>query len=360
MKRRINTLLCLTLAITLILGALSSCTKPKSETVFSYGEASINENLYFYELARMKVQALQEYSGASVDIPSLWSQVMTEGVTFDDYIYAQCQFNIGTLLYFADYALSHGGELTKDEKKEIKKSADGLVESFGTKGALNKHLEAYNINYDMYIDYLELYALSNKGLSLAYGEGGERAISYEEVKKYYEENFVTVKHIAIGTEFAGTNEDGSYVYYTDEEKAEKRRLISEIETALKSGESFDDYVPKSEDGFSKTYPNGYTITKGVLDITMQGYENVAMGLEVGEWDTFELEGTSFYFIKRVELLESDLQNCAQSIVMTLRQLDMASAVIEHYDELYMNQEIIDNYNIAMIPVLNIAMIPVLK
>lgn len=339
------------LAIALTLGVLTSCAKPKSETVFSYGDASMNENLYFYELAMMKTQALQEYSGGSVDIPALWSQVMTEGVTVGDFIYAQCQLNISTVLYYADYALNHGGELTKDEKKEIKKSADELVESFGTKGALNKYLEGYNIDYDMYIDYLELYALYNKGLGLAYGEGGERAISYEEVKEYYEKNFVTVKHIAIGTEFAGTNEDGSYVYYTDEEKAEKRRLISEIETALGSGEPFENYLSKGEDGFAKDYPNGYTITKGVLDTAMQGYENVALGLEVGAWDTFELEGTSFYFIKRVELLESDLQNCAQSIVTTLMQLDMGAAVIENYDNLYMNQEIIDNYDIAMIPVL---------
>ena len=331
---------------------LSSCASDESETVFAYGEASMNENLYFYELAMMKTQLLQEYSGGSIDIPALWAQDIGEGSTFDDYAYAQCQMNIATVLFFADYAMKHGGEITSEEKKSIDASIDNIVNEFGSKAAVNKYLETYSIDLKMYREYLELYALYNKGISLAFSETGEYAIPVEDMQKYYKNNFVTVKYIAIGTEYAGTDEEGNFIYYTDEEKQKKLDLIDEIIEGLEGGASFDDYYPLSEDGSSKNYPDGYTITSGVLDASMQGFERVAFSLAEGEWDTFELEDTSTYIIKRVPLLESDFQNCVTNIMNKLVQVRMAEVVIENFDSFTMNQDIIDSYNMAMVPVLS--------
>lgn len=346
MKKRIFALI-----LVLIL-SLSSCSSVKSETVFAYGDAVMNENLYFYELAMMKTQLLQEYSGATTDVPALWASEIGENVTFDDYAYAQCQMNIATVLFFADYAMQNGGALTNEDKKTIDTAIDDIISEMGSKAAVNKYLEAYTINLDMYKDYLELYALYNKGITLAYSENGEYAIDRADMEEYFRNNFVTVKHIAIGTEYAGTDEDGNFVYYTEEEKKEKREIIDSITDALAKGEDFDKFYSLSEDKSSETYPDGYTITKGVLDTSMQGYENVAFSLEEGEWDTFELEGTSVYIIKRVPLLESDFMNCANSILNTLVQVDMAETVIENYDNFIMNQDIIDNYNMAMVPVVS--------
>ena len=341
----------LILILSMVLIAFASCSRKKGETVFAYGEASFNENLYFYELAMMKTQLLQEYSGASTDIPLLWSQSIGGDATFDDYAYAQCQMNISTVLFFADYAMKHGAELTAEDKKTIDTAIDDIINQFGSKAAVNKYLETFTIDLKMYREYLELYSMYNKGVSLAFSETGDYAITYEEMHDYYEENFVTVKHIAIGTEYAGADESGNFIYYTDEEKKAKRDHIDEILTALENGEDFDKYYALSEDNQKETYPDGYTITKGVLDETMKGYENLAFSLAEGEWDTFELEGTSVYIVKRVPLLESDFNNCASTIMSTIAQKKMAEAVLENYDNLVMNQNIIDSYNMAMIPVL---------
>ena len=347
MKRYIALLLILAMALL----TFASCSGEKSETVFAYGDASLNENLYFYELAMMKTELLQQYSGASTDIPALWAQSIGDNVTFDDYAYAQCQMNISTVLFFADYAMKHGGELTAEDKKTIDTAIDDIINEFGSKAAVNKYLETYTIDINMYREYLELYAMYNKGITLAFAETGDYAISYEEMYDYYEQNFVTVKHIAIGTEYAGADESGNFVYYTDEEKQAKRDHIAEILTALENGEDFDKYYALSEDKQSETYPDGYTITKGVLDETMRGYENLAFSLAEGEWDTFELEGTSVYIVKRVPLLEAHFNNCASTIMSTIAQKKMAEAVLENYENLVMNQDIIDSYNMSMIPVL---------
>ena len=339
------------IALVLLLAlALTSCSSVKSEIVFAYGDAQMNENLYFYELSMMKTQLLQEYSGASTDLPALWAMQLDENITFDDYSYAQCQMNIASVLFFADYALKNGG-LTKENKDTIDAAIDEIVAKFGSKAAVNKFLETYTINLDLYRDYLELYALYNNGVTKAYDTNGKYAISVEKMLDYYAKNFVTVKYIAIGTEYAGTDEDGNFIYYTEEEKKEKTGLVESIITALENGEDFDKYYSFSEDKSNVTYPNGYTITKGVLDTSMQGFENVAFSLEEGEWDTFELEGTGTYIIKRVPLLDSDFNNCANTILNTMVQIDMAERVIENYDGFTMNQTIIDNYNMAMVPVL---------
>lgn len=338
------------MALVLIASAFASCSSKKSEVVFAYGEASLNENLYFYELAMMKTQLLQEYTGASTDLPALWTQPIGEGITFDDYAYAQCQINISTVLFFADYAIKNGVELGSEDKKTIDNAIDDIVSKFGSKVAVNKYLETYTIDLKMYREYLELYALYNKGLSLAFSETGDYVIGYDEVHDYYEKNFVTVKHIAIGTEYAGTDEAGNFIYYTDEEKKEKRNTINEIMSALERGEDFDKYYSMSEDKQSENYPDGYTITQGVMGETMKGYETLALSLEVGEWDTFELEGTSVYIIKRVDLLEEHFNNCSSTIMSILAQKKMVEAVLDNHDNLVMNQDIIDSYFMAMIPV----------
>ncbi|MBE6700473.1 MAG: hypothetical protein E7582_01090 [Ruminococcaceae bacterium] len=351
MKKRTVVTLSLILILSLIMPTLSSCSKNTSPVVFAYGDAVMNENMYYFELAMMKSQIVEEYTGSTTDVPALWSQPLGEGLTFDDYIYAQCQLNICKVLYFADYALKNGGELTKEDKKVIDESLEKYLSNFGSKAAMNKYLETYNINYDMYREYLELYSLHSKGISLAYSDNGKRAITYEDMYEYYEKNFVSIKHIAIGTEYLGLDENGEYIYYTEEEKKEKRDLISNITASLEKGDDFDEYYKLSEDGFYETYPDGYTITKGVLDSKMSGYEEVALSLEIGETKTYELEGVCTYIIKRVPLLEKDFSNCRNTIHSTLMQIDMGSAVIENYDDFTMNQEIIDMYNMAMVPVL---------
>ena len=348
MKRRITALLCLLVIASVM---LTSCSSGRGETVMSYGDASINENIFIYMLALGKTQLLQNYSGATTDIPMLWAQSVGEGATFDDLSYLDQQLDMRVKLFFADYALQHGGKLTSEEKKELQTQMDGLVEQFGSKAALNKYLEVYTMNYDLLEEYYELEYLQSKGLSMAFSIDGEYEIPIEDAYTYYRNNFVTVKHIAIGTEYAGTDEDGNYIYFTEEEKAERKKLIDGITEALEKGEDWDKYAPLSEDKFNELNPDGYTITRGVLDRSMAGYEALAFSLKEVEWDTFELEGTSTYIVKRVPLLESDFENCYSNIMTNLIDAASTQAALDNDTSFVINEDIIDAYNMAMIPVL---------
>mgnify|MGYP003305312257 CR=1 FL=1 len=341
----------LILVLILLAVSLFSCKKDDSDIVFRYGEVEMSERMFFYELCSMKTEHLSENGITGKDVPELWSTVIAADTTYDKLIYAQCQANISSLVFFANYAKTHAGDLTDDEIKALRESADEVVAQMGSKKAFNNYLKTYGIDYDIFCEHLELWALYYKGVNLAYGEGGEFAFTEDEIMDYFKNNYVTVKHVAIGTELAGQDKDGNPIYYTEEEKAERQKKIEEIRTSLAAGEDFDKFYLESEDGQGTKYPDGYTITAGAMNAEMKGYESAAFELDVGEVTEWEKEGFAHYFIKRVDLLESDVENVESYIVSSLMQKDMLETVFEHYDEFYMNQDIINTYNMASVPVM---------
>jgi hypothetical protein len=339
-------------ALLMIIPLLFSCSDKESEAVFSYGSTVMSEKMFIYELCRYKSELLNTYGANGKDIPELWTTEIGEGATFDDFCYAQCQMNICSMLFFADYAKNHGGELSKDEEKAIDDKLGEIVATLGSKKAVNKYLENYGINYELYREYLELYELYSNGVELAYAEGGDMQITREEELEYYNNNFITVKHVAIGTDIAGTDQEGNYIYFTDDEKKVKQEKIEEIRQRIRDGEDFDVLYSESEDSQAELYPDGYTITEGVLSEEMDGYEKIAVSLEIGDVGEWEKEGFGHYFIKRVELLDKDFENCRNYILPILVEQDMARSIIENYDNFTMNQDIIDSYNIASVAVMS--------
>ena len=348
MKRRI--LVLFTACILIFTTVFVSCSKKESATVFSYGTVSMHEKMYIFELTMMKSELLSGYGVVGQDVPEFWTADMGGGITFDDWFYTQCQMNICALLYFADYANANGG-LTDDMQKGVDDSIDEIIEKMGSKKKVKAYLEDYGIDLDIYRDYLELYALYAKGVQLAYATGGIREIEKDRLLDYYEEKFITVKHVAVGTEIAGTDVEGNFVYYTDEEKAEKQQKIKDIRDKIASGADFDELYLTSEDKQAENYPDGYTLTSGVHTDDKKGYEEVALSLDIGEVGEWENEKFGHYFIKRVELNDADFQNCVNYIYPLVVEEDMMAAVLENYNEFFMDQDIIDSYNMASVPVL---------
>ena len=105
-------LLALAVVVLMMLTLTLSCKKQESEAVISYGSTVMNEKMYIYELSRYKSELLDSYGSTGVDIPEIWTTSIGEGATFDDFCYAQCQMNICSMLFFAEYVKTHGIELS--------------------------------------------------------------------------------------------------------------------------------------------------------------------------------------------------------------------------------------------------------
>lgn len=344
----------LTLALLLLIPFLFSCSEEKSEVAMRYGDAEFNERIFMYELSRYKIELLSSL-GFDKDVPELWQSSMGTGsngtvITWGDYFYQECLLNMRITLYFADYALKHGGDITATQKKNIDSQMDMLVEELGSKSAVNDLLEPYGIDYDLYREHMEITQLSVNGMQLAYSKGGERFISVDKEREYYRENFITVKHVTVGTEIAGTDQEGNYIYYTDDEKAEKQAKIEDIRKRIEAGEDFDTLCLESEDNFLETYPKGYTITEGALTGEKEGYGKAALLLDEGEITEWEMKGYGYYFIKRVELNEDDFEYCREYIYPILEKQDNVIAVAENAEGFEESADIISSYNLANAPV----------
>ncbi len=335
---------------------LFSCSEEKSESAIRYGEAEYDERLFMYELSRYKTEFLASLGIQGSDAPELWQTAMGTGsdgtvITIGDYIYQECLLNMRITLFFADYAKKHGGEITSAQKKELDAYMDNIVATLGSKSAVNSYLEEFGIDYDLYRKHLDINQLSVNGISLAYAKGGDRYITVDEERDYYRENFITVKHITIGTEIAGSDQEGNYIYYTDEEKAEKQAKIDDIRARIAAGEDFDVLCAESEDNFLETYPKGYTITEGALTGEKEGYGKAALLLDMGEVTEWKMEGFGYYFIKRVELNEDDFEYCREYIYPILEEQDKTVAVVENAENFVENVDIISSYTLANVPVM---------
>ena len=92
----------LLLVLILLAVSLFSCKKDDSDIVFRYGEVEMSERMFFYELCSMKTEHLSENGITGKDVPELWSTVIAADTTYDKLIYAQCQANISSLVFFAN------------------------------------------------------------------------------------------------------------------------------------------------------------------------------------------------------------------------------------------------------------------
>ncbi len=356
----IKKIIAVNLTILVLLISLFSCAGDDSEEVLRYGDAAISERMFMYELSYYKTQMMSDLGITEANFNNLMSIEITDSTggantshyTWGDLMYQECLANLRIKLFFADYALKNGGELTDEQKSAIDTQLDDVVAQLGSKGAVNKYLEKYGINYSMYREWLEMYQLYANGLTLAYSDGGGRAISFEEAYEFYQENYITVKHIAIGTEIAGTDENGNTVYFDDEEKEERRKVIDTVREQIEGGVDFDELYKESEDGQAELYPDGYTITQGAMDDEMKGYEETALSLEIGEVGEWENEGYGYYFIKRVELLKSDFYNCQSVFLPDLIELDKARAITENSESFEEKNDIINSYNLLAVSALS--------
>ena len=141
-----------------------------------------------------------------------------------------------------------------------------------------------------------------------FGENGVNAPSDEDIQKYYEENYITAKHILISTVDPASGETKR----TDEEaKKEAQSILDRI----KAGEDFDTLMNEySEDTGLSNNPNGYTFTEGQM---VTEFYDGAKALAEDEVSELVKSDYGYHIIKRVKLDDSQLDNYKNDIVSAI-------------------------------------------
>ncbi len=126
--------------------------------------------------------------------------------------------------------------------------------------------------------------------------------------KYYEDNYITAKHILITTVDPASGETKR----TDEEaKKEAQSILDRIN----AGEDFDTLMNQySEDTGLSNNPNGYTFTEGQM---VTEFYDGAKALAEDEVSELVKSSYGYHIIKRVKLDDSQLDNFKSDIISAI-------------------------------------------
>ncbi len=327
---------------------LSSCSN--STPAISVGSTEISENAFYSELLNYKRDFLFGYLGVSEDSAAIWTQDSPEGKN-ENVGEAVTRMAVEEMVQFAwviEYAKDNGAKITDEDKKLIEEDLKKLKDSFESEEEFNSYLENLHLNDKELKEYIENTYYYDKGFEKLISEGGEYEVGEEQLKKYYEDNFFTVKHIFIDTLY-GYDGNGNPVELTEMEKAGKYSRVQQIIDDLENGGNFDILTTFSEDGSHVTYPDGITFGMGLTSDF--AYENAVAETKVGEYTYYESEG-GIYIIKRQELSETDFNQYIDYIKSAVYAEVSEKIYSDHKDEVKVNYEVINGMDIKEIKIEN--------
>ncbi len=182
--------------------------------------------------------------------------------------------------------------LTAEETESISNMKNNFYSAAGNKSAFDKKIGTANLTSNQLVDFWSKIALSSK-LSSAMAE--ENIVTEEEIKAYFDENYMRVKHILIKTGEGGeaTMEDA-------------KAVAEEILVKLSEGEDFEAIMKAQSDdldaeGNVNGGDEGYIFKEG--DFGNPAFEDASKALAVGEYtkELVEVKGGSYegyHIIKR--------------------------------------------------------------
>jgi len=295
MKRNImKKIACSFLVCLLCVMPLVSCSSDKA--AMTYGSSVVTERMYRYWATQFKQYVMESFAGSS-DTDAFWSQDVG-GMTMEDYTNGIIQVNIKKNLVCMELFEEFGLTLSEDAVAAADADMADLIESYGSKSALNHDLANYGINADI---LREIYLIQEKISAVyAYMEStGMIAPSDEVLEQYYLDHYARIKYITIVMANIEGEEDGKVAYssLSEAELAEKNALIDDIMAQLEGGADFDELLKKYGETDMTGYENGVYISTNNA-----GYKIIdeALDMEIGEIRRIDQDAAA-YITVRLEL-----------------------------------------------------------
>ena len=200
-----------------------------------------------------------------------------------------------------------GLKLSYNEQKEMASvRRDSIANT--TKDAYLNQIAQFGFSDQTYQNFMYISQCYQALNDYYFGENGVNTPSDEDIQKYYEDNYITAKHILITTVDPASGETKR----TDEEaKKEAQSILDRIN----AGEDFDTLMNQySEDTGLSNNPNGYTFTEGQM---VTEFYDGAKALAEDEVSELVKSNYGYHIIKRVKLDDSQLDNFKSDIISAI-------------------------------------------
>ena len=200
-----------------------------------------------------------------------------------------------------------GLKLSYNEQKEMASVRRNSIANT-TKDAYLNQIAQFGFSDQTYQNFMYISQCYQALNDYYFGENGVNTPSDEDIQKYYEDNYITAKHILITTVDPASGETKR----TDEEaKKEAQSILDRIN----AGEDFDTLMNQySEDTGLSNNPNGYTFTEGQM---VTEFYDGAKALAADEVSELVKSSYGYHIIKRVKLDDSQLDNFKSDIISAI-------------------------------------------
>ena len=200
-----------------------------------------------------------------------------------------------------------GLKLRYNEQKEMASVRRNSIANT-TKDAYLNQIAQFGFSDQTYQNFMYISQCYQALNDYYFGENGVNTPSDEDIQKYYEDNYITAKHILITTVDPASGETKR----TDEEaKKEAQSILDRIN----AGEDFDTLMNQySEDTGLSNNPNGYTFTEGQM---VTEFYDGAKALAEDEVSELVKSNYGYHIIKRVKLDDSQLDNFKSDIISAI-------------------------------------------
>ena len=200
-----------------------------------------------------------------------------------------------------------GLKLSYNEQKEMASVRRNSIANT-TKDAYLNQIAQFGFSDQTYQNFMYISQCYQALNDYYFGENGVNTPSDEAIQKYYEDNYITAKHILLTTVDPASGETKR----TDEEaKKEAQSILDRIN----AGEDFDTLMNQySEDTGLSNNPNGYTFTEGQM---VTEFYDGAKALAEDEVSELVKSSYGYHIIKRVKLDDSQLDNFKSDIISAI-------------------------------------------
>ena len=232
-----------------------------------------------------------------------------------------------------------GVTLSDEEHKNIRSAVASFKSQMGGKKAGDKILKEFGIDDSILEAVLSTSTYAQKiSEQIKADEAAD-----EEMKQYFEDEYLRAKHILISTQDQTTGEE-----FDEAKKAEAEKKANEILERAKNGEDFDALITEfNEDPGMSANPDGYFFTHGEM---VPEFENAVKSVQPEEI-TICKSDFGYHIIKRLPLAKSDEnfekffednKAAVQSGISEKKQKDAVAKKAEELGiQVTVNQDVID-------------------